>query len=324
MTNKLTVSGMIVAVRQTNDKKRGSVTVAVKSAYRVRKDGKGENEVRDDYVVLNFNESTGFGDLASRFKTGSHVKAVAHAASFIRNDEKNNTRIEIVNFYLDSIEPLETEFTKTFGVQGGHYPADELCLCVEGTIEGMTIIGSTGVSVRINIAEKNGRRNYINAAAFGPVAKLVKQSAIGDQICASMQLRTAVGDERRADRDFNSFRITGFANANASAQPAKSKKKHNDAAEQTVVSAQTEKTPVAEPVPVYPTEDRVEMPEEAPEEVKAEPVVAGSSFSPFDEEEEVDVAAETAKTVEANEDAESTEAESAEETVEAPVVAEEA
>lgn len=298
MTNRLTVSGMVVAVRRTNDKKRGNMTVAVKSAYRVRKDGKGENEVRDDYVVLHFNESTGVDEL-DKFKAGDHVKAVAHAASFLRTDEKTNTRTEIVNFYIDSIEPLETEFTSTFGAKGGHYPADELCLCVEGVIEGMTMIGTSGVSIRLNIADKAGRKNYINAVAFGPLAGSVRKSAIGDQICASLQVRTATVEERRPDRDFNSFRITGFANATANAKtsastPAKSKKHRESVQEENI-----QETSVLD-VPVYPTEDRVEMPEESPEEVPAyEPVAeAGSAFSPLtDGDEEVDVDVDDMETV---------------------------
>lgn len=284
MTNRLTVSGMVVAVRQTSDKKRGSVTVAIKSAYRVRKEGKGENEVRDDYVVLHFNENTGSGDIALKFKAGDHVKVVAHAASFLRNDEKNNTRTEIVNFYIDSIEPLETEFANTFGVKGGHYPSDDLCLCIEGVIEGMTIIGNSGVSVRLNIGEKGGRRNYINAAAFGPVAEIVKRSAIGDQICASLQVRTTDTKDRRPDRDFNSFRITGFANANANAKDsapraAEPKKHHEPASIKEEVPVESAPT---EDVPVYPTEERVEMPEDFHEEISAyEPVDAAGAFSPF-------------------------------------------
>lgn len=207
MVNKLTATGVVVGIRPYKNG-RGTITVAVKTAFRIMKNKQGENVARDDYLVFNYNDQSEPKDIATKFKKGDHVQIVGHTASFLKENEQSSST-EIINFYVDSIEPAVTEFEKTFGVKGGHYPSDEVALCAEGIIAGISAIGRTSVLVRLNLSN-NGRRNFINVLAYDEYAEMIKQCKIGDSVCFCAQIRT-LDEEVRGNRDFNQFRITGLA-----------------------------------------------------------------------------------------------------------------
>lgn len=207
MVNRLTATGVIVGTRSYKNGS-GTITVAVKTAFRIIKNSQGENAVRDDYLVFNYNSQSKPDDIATRFKKGDHVQITGHTASFIRANEKN-AGTEIINFYIDTIEPTTTEFEKTFGVAGGHYPADAVALCAEGVIVGITTLNNAAVLMRLNLSD-NKRKNYINVLAYDKYAEMAKQCKIGDSVCFSAQIKTLDEDVRNG-RDFNQFRLTGLA-----------------------------------------------------------------------------------------------------------------
>lgn len=208
MENRITVTGIIVSVKpETRNGAAGTITVAVKTAYRVITDGHGGNAVRDDYLVFEYNDKTKTKDIAKTFAKNDHVYIIGHAASYMKG-ERGKTSKECCNLYIDTISPTRTEYKRSFGKDGGHYPQDFCSFCVEGIVETITLQGE-GAILRLNASE-DGRGNFLNFIAYGKYADTVRNLNPGDTVCICARIRTLPFNKPTKSRDFHQFRITAI------------------------------------------------------------------------------------------------------------------
>jgi hypothetical protein len=208
MINRISATGRIVGIKPSSNGISGTITVAVKTVYRILIRGQGENTARDNYLVFNYSGHNQTVNGTERFKKGDHVHVTGHVTSFVRSSGER-PQTEIVNFYLDTIEVLRTDFEKTFGISGGHYPSDNVSLCAEGRIAGINTLNNNGLILRIDLSGGDNR-NFINILVYDALAQIAKTYSIGDDICFCAQVRT-LNKEERKERDWNQFRVTGLA-----------------------------------------------------------------------------------------------------------------
>ena len=209
MINKVTATGSVVAIKKFGAAS-GRITIAQKINYRIRKDGHGENAVRDDYLIFQYNASSNIKDVIDTLRTGDHVEIEGHVNSYLKRNEDGSTK-ECVNLYLDSIKPEETEFYKTFGIPGGHYPQDANALCIEGKIEALVMRGSM-INLRLNASDEN-KTNLITLMAGNRFVNEVKRFSIGDRVYIGAMIKTQPITEQSDRRDYNQFTITAIAKA---------------------------------------------------------------------------------------------------------------
>jgi hypothetical protein len=271
MVNRVTVTGTVLGIKQNSDGVSGSYTVVARTIYGVVKAGKKSSAVRDNLLVFNYNSAAKLPSGAANVKKFDHVRVTGHVNSFVRIN-KNNVPMEVRNLYLDSMEKVTTEFEKTFGVPGGHYPADDISMCAEGTIVGVRVTASNSVELTVNMADKDAKKkNNISFVLFDAMAEEAKKCALGDKVCFSATIRYLDDDERNG-RDMYQFRVTGFACAeNKAAQTDKTalpsvktpqqpkKEKTEELASNTQVkandAAKTEPKAEAKPEPVSEEEE---------------------------------------------------------------------
>lgn len=202
MINRITATGTLVAIKAFENG-NGSITLATKTAYRVR----GKDSVRDDYIVFNINDEKLIKNIRNRFKVGNHVNVSGTVHSYIRFNDGSTK--EIVNFYADSVEPLITDYEKTFGYPGGHYPQDTQSICLEGTIDSISRIGS-GVLIRLNISDE--KPNYITIMAYDALAKKAEEFSLNDRVCICTRVTTTTfsGETKTYKTDYNRFYMTAI------------------------------------------------------------------------------------------------------------------
>lgn len=228
MVNKFIATGTITSVRANKENTAGRLTIAVKTAYRVHKEGKGQNEATDDYFILNFSDRQSRPQgIATNFKVGERVTVKGFIETFRTYGTNNkNKPDEVSRFTLVEIKHEETEFEQAFGIAGGQHSADDAVLLIEGTVESLTVIGRLGLHVRIGVTTPNGN-SYVNAVAYDAQAAALRKLSVGSLACFSIQPRTLSMEVARKRRvDFTQYRITGVAEPqNSATRSADSSKK---------------------------------------------------------------------------------------------------
>lgn len=228
MLNKFIATGTITSMRPNKENTAGRVVIAVKTAHRVFSEGKGQNEAKDDYFVLNFSDRQSKPKgIATQFKAGDHVTVEGFVETFRAYGTKTKDRPdEVSRLTLVEIKREETEFEQAFGIAGGQHSADDAVLLIEGTVESLTVMPRQGLRVRIGVSTPNGT-SYVNAVAYNAQAAVLKKLSVGSTACLSIQPRTlSIADARKRRVDFTQYRITGVAEPqNSATRSADSSKK---------------------------------------------------------------------------------------------------
>lgn len=219
MINRIKATGCVVSIKRRNESS-GSITIAEKLNSRIIRKGEAENTVRDEYITFQFNaQYTDSMDVINKLKNGSRVEIEAESGSYIKKNPDGSTK-ECTNFYIHKIKLEETEFSKTFGMKGGHYNQDSIAFCVEGIMASVTAFRDR-VYVRLNASEKNGRTNILNFATTRRTAELVKKIPIGNRVYVDAMIRTrdiATAD-KNSKRDYNVLIIEDIVNADEKQKP---------------------------------------------------------------------------------------------------------
>ena len=209
MINKLIAVGTITSMSSNKEKTAGRLSIAVNTAERVFKRGKGmQTEAEDDRYFFGFSDKRSQTQgIATDFKVGDHVKIEGYAGS----SRRHGTSEERSYFAINEIKHDETRFEQTFGVAGGQRSADEMVLLIEGTLQGMSITNRQSIMVRIGVDTPNGT-SFVNAVAIDKQANAVKELLIGSVAWFSIQPKTLdakYAKERHLDTI--RFLITGVA-----------------------------------------------------------------------------------------------------------------
>lgn len=187
MINIITANGTIASVKPTAEN-CGTVTVRVCMAYKSM--GKGENIVAENYLIFNYNKTTRTKDISSSFREGQHVYVTGSLDCSVRKYEDGRSKSVLV-MHMITMEPIETEFYKVFGMEGGHYPQDSQNICLEGMIHSIEDNGNERI-LKLSISENQNR--YIRLHVYRWKFNELEKFRTGDRVCVCAYDKTSLPD----------------------------------------------------------------------------------------------------------------------------------